>query len=543
MIRKVIEKKRFENKKSFLILFLGLTLFFSILSISNISAYIVIVSPANSTNYSGNAVFNVSYINVTDGITNAVNATFYYNYSGVWTLIGTVPCSNNYNNNCNGTLNTSGLHDGRYTLNVTLNNGTTTLNMGAGGNVSTYNVTFDHTGPSVLNFNVKMTNGTFITTNRANLSGVTLYLFNVSVNDSWMNISSVYFNISYSNGTQINYTRAINVTLTNYTWMVNLTNVSSDAIIYIRAVANDTLNNINNTEIFQITLDDTTPTASFACSPTSVTSSGTVDCTCTPADNLAGIDSTLTSYISKPSVSTVGTFTLNCSFYDFAGNFGSTTATYTVTASGSGSITTSSNSQIDTIENFDTWTIINPGTPVTMQDFATASSVKQIELEVSSAANNVQLTVSESTSKPSGISVSQTDAYKYIQVDTLNLLTKLSKATMQIKVEKSWVSQQEIDKANVALFKFDEVAQRWNELTTTFNSEDATYYYYNVELNSFSYFVIAPKAVTSGEQNPVTTGTQTPTTTSNSWIWIIVTLIILAIIAVVFVVFGKKKRK
>ncbi len=61
----------------------------------------IIKSPANWTNYTTTAFFNITYSNdsatyVNDNITNAVNATFYYNYSadggatGTWTFIGAV---------------------------------------------------------------------------------------------------------------------------------------------------------------------------------------------------------------------------------------------------------------------------------------------------------------------------------------------------------------------------------------------------------------------------------------------------------------------
>jgi len=532
----ILENKRGCKKEILFLIGIFVIVFFCL---NSISATVNITVPRNLTNYTTSITFNVSY-NTSSDISAPVNASFYYNYSGTWTLIGAVNCTEAYFS-CNGTLGISNLYDGLYNVSVILANASNSVTP----RVINSPVRFDSTAPSVLNYNVKLTNGTIGYGNGLNYSGVALYLFNVSVNDSGIgNISSVYFNISYSNGTQINYTAAINVVLTNYTLMVNLTNVSSNAVYYITAYANDTLNNLNKSEIFQITLDNTDPTATFDCSPDSVTPSGTIDCTCTPADNLIGIDNSLTTYTSHPSVSTVGTHTVTCTYGDFAGNTGSSTTTYTILSAGDSSATiTTTTTQTPTTEKENIWATIAPETPVIMQDFVDASGINQIQIEVSSVATNVQLIVSEYSSKPSAVSVSQFNSYKYIYVNTLNLANKLEKAIMKIKVEKSWIAEKGIEKENVALFKFDESAERWNALTTTFDSEDATYYYYSIELDSFSYFVIAPLAVSSEETVPVTTGEETTATPTSAWIWIIVTAGLLVIIAVIAIILSKKKRK
>ena len=67
------------------------------------------------------------------------------------------------------------------------------------------------------------------------------------------------------------------------------------------------------------------------------------------------------------------------------------------------------------------------------------------------------------------------------------------------KVEKSWASTNGFGKDEVSVYKFDESAGKWNELGTTFSSEDDTYYYYNAEVSSFSYFAISEKTLATGE--------------------------------------------
>ena len=61
---------------------------------------------------------------------------------------------------------------------------------------------------------------------------------------------------------------------------------------------------------------------------------------------------------------------------------------------------------------------------------------------------------------------------------------------------KSWLAENNLDKGDLTVLKFDETSSEWNELDTLFDSEDDSYYYYVVELDSFSYFAIAEKAKT-----------------------------------------------
>ena len=99
-------------------------------SLNFVFASIVVLTPANSTNYSSSGLFNVSFANATDitiggsiGQT-TINASFYYNLSGSWVLIGnSSACAVNA---CWGVLDTSGLTAGVYSINATLINASTT---------------------------------------------------------------------------------------------------------------------------------------------------------------------------------------------------------------------------------------------------------------------------------------------------------------------------------------------------------------------------------------------------------------------------------
>jgi len=171
-----------------------LSLLFSMLfiSINFISGAIVIVSPANSTNFTGTAFFNVTYVNVTDGITNAVNATFYYNSSSGWTKIGNLTCNNQTNLSCSGNLNISSITEGKYNVNVTLDNGTAQVYSTS----LSYNVNFDSTPPNIsLIAPTDGTQGTEVVT----------FIFNVSDASKIINCS-----LNYQSGIFSTITNVIN---------------------------------------------------------------------------------------------------------------------------------------------------------------------------------------------------------------------------------------------------------------------------------------------------------------------------------------------
>jgi PGF-pre-PGF domain-containing protein len=162
-----------------------------------------------------------------------------------------------------------------------------------------------------------------------------------------------------------------------------------------------------------------------------------------------------------------------------------------------------------------------------MKDFNKETGVKEIQIEVNNNAQNVKIIVSKYESKPANVSVSKDDTYKYLQVETKNLTDKLKKAIMKVQVEKSWVSGKRLTKEEVAVFKFDETAKIWNKLDTTFNEEDTTYYYYSVELNSFSYFAISASKSLVSETGE---GTTAQPESNLPWTWIIVGLVVLLVL-------------
>jgi len=550
------EKKEGINKKNiFSLLVVGL---FLILSINFVSSAITVVSPVNYSNFSGAfgplVFFNVSYINGTD-FTDAKNVTFYYNLSGVWTKIGSgapaTGCSKAVAGSlesCNVSLNLSGLTDGFYSINVTLANlstvGTAGANnyllYGATGTGTTNVIMLDSTPPNVS------FSGITNTMNNGNYSGIKYA--NVSVSNWPAGISSVYFNVTYANGTQVSFTQALLTTSPYYNITLN-TSTLYDGLYNLTVYANDTVNNFNRSQYIQIVVDNTVPTPSLNCTPVNANRGQIVTCICSAGTGISGVgsgsfsdsanpdDNTLgtftdSSFTRTFTSSNTGTFTPSCTITSSSGTSASVTTTYAViltsttsSTNSPGTTTTTPAIPVTTTQAFNT---ITPSTPVTMSNFGT-DTVTQIQIEVSQTATNVNVQVDKYISKPAAVLVDKTDSYSYLHIITQNLTDKLSKATMTIQVNKTWVSGKGLAKEEVALYRYDESTNVWSLLPTTFGSEDNNYYIYNIVLDHFSYFAIAPNKAAA---------TQTPSPTPNAkgeflglpyWAWVAIVVVILII--------------
>ncbi len=531
-------EKNYAFKGTFFLILSTLTI---IVLSNSVSALITVQSPLNYSNYTGAfgplVNFNVSYTNGTD-FTDAKNATFYYNLSGVWTKIGSSTlCSNTASlSSCNASLNLSGLTDGIYNINATLSNSTTTI----GASVLTYGIIFDSTPPAVS------FSGITNVVNNGNYSQT--IILNVSAIDALIGMGSVYFNITNSTGNQVNFT-STSASGGYFTSNVNTLGFP-DGLYNITAFANDSLNNLNNSVEIQITVDNTAPTGTFSCSPSQVQQGSTVNCSCTSSDALSGINSTGNIYTIYPDTSQTGTFTTTCVFGDNAGNQGSASATYSViytaivpsTTSTGGTTTTSSNAPVTTTQSFAN---ILPSVPVTMSSFNT-DAVKQISVAVNQAVNNVQITVDAYDSKPDNVSVDKSNTYKYLHIDAQNLdNSNISAANMTVQVNKTWASTNGLTQNDISVFRYNDSTSQWDELPTTFLSEDSNYYSYNVQLNHFSYF-----AISSNKEAVVNATSQTPSATTPSqkisegfWVWIIAGIIVVVIIFVGIILFMKVKKK
>jgi len=519
--------KQFVLLVFFLILFAGLSNF--------VSANVAIISPVNGGNYT--AIMNISILS-TDPQTNSTlmsfNVTLYCNKSGgsVYLRLAGDKISTIWNATQNTTIfenatfRISSLTEAlrMYNCSAYADNGSV---LDAKWSVAIKNITIDNTPPNVT------FSGITNTINNGNYSGI--IMLNVSANDTTMGVGNVYFNITDSNGIQINFSKA-SVSGSYYNLTVD-TSVFLDGKYNVTVYANDTvLNNLNKTEWIQIVMENTGPIVTFSCSPSAVNIGYPITCSCS---GTAASEVNSTTFTASPSTDSAGTFTTSCTVTSYFGKSTSANATYTVSHSGGGTTTGGSGG----VTAVNSWTKITPGVAAIIKDFNKDLCVKQIQIEVNNEAQNVKITINKYDSKPANVSVEKSDTYKYLSIVTQNLKDNLSRAVIEIQVNKSWVSDKNFNKTDIALFRYNEAANKWEELTTTFKEEDSTYYYYDAELTSFSYFAIAPKeqALVVEEQQETTLGEEQEGTLS-VWVGIIIAFVILAGFVAFFILKKNKKK-
>jgi hypothetical protein len=121
----------------------------------------------------------------------------------------------------------------------------------------------------------------------------------------------------------------------------------------------------NETSSKIMTIDNTAPTASYSCNPNYGTASARIQCSCTPSDATSGINWGTWTYTSKPSVGSIGTFTLSCSYADYAGNIGITTTSYKISPTPDGGAALPSSTSSKTTTTTTSKTTTTPATATT----------------------------------------------------------------------------------------------------------------------------------------------------------------------------------
>ena len=398
------------------------------------------------------------------------------------------------------------------------------------------------------NYNITATN---TTSQISHLYNVTDYLNNLADNFTFDFIPPVISidypqNNTYSSnaGLNVNYTTSdlgigvqncwysndsytINVSLgacdnlTTATWSEGQHNVT--------VWANDSAGNVNSSTI-SFTIDTTPPTVSLVSPDNSYswTSSSTVTFTynVTDVNSIVNcsliIDNALDQTATSVTKNTGQTFDksmsnadynwgVNCT--DVAGNQGNS-STYALTVSyilpaapsgggggGGGSSSVSNQTQQQT--NQENVSIIKLISSIASGDTSTIGinnasfGLKEIQIKVNNEAQNIKLSIVRFFDKPATVPEGE-NAYQYLQITAENVSDKLDNALVTIQVEKSWLSSNNIDNSKISLFQLDEMSGDWNEINTSYISEDDNYYYYQAELKHFSYFYIGESISSAG---------------------------------------------
>lgn len=531
-----------NNKK---ILLTGVFVLFGIILLSmNVSATahaVTLNTPAASANISGTYLLNAT-LNINNGTTglNLTRAWFVADYNNgtnvtIASFVGNVT-DVGFNTSWNSALapdSKSTVYNITFWVIVASGNGTTFAETNTSD--TSVAVIIDNSAPTI--FLLDYVNGT-LKDNTANLT------LNISVVD--MNITNgIACRVSVDGITN----QSINITVINATYgTCNSTNISLSGLgdgnhtIKVYAGKNTTYYSSNLFgQLITYTIFTDTEGSAVELTASSITKdtimliidtsaglgSGISSCT---ADRANAVVTTTSLVESGLNCGTIYTYVVTCT----DSNSHTGTATESFSTNGCGGTSTSGTTTARPITSAVAEAKV--GTPSIVKYSDATLGIKQISIEVNNNAQNVQVTVTKEAGKPAAVSVAKSGkVYQYLHIETKNLADKLSKATVQFKVQKSWVTTNNVNKDNIVVSKFDETANKWNVLTTTYDSEDSSYYYYDVEVSSFSYFAISEKSSVAGADEEGETAT---TGSSLTWLWIV-----LAVVVVVVIGFFLRRKK
>ncbi len=231
--------------KSHALIVLGVSVILTFIAIILAAGTSGLNSPIANSNYSTTLNFSCR-----SGMEDALNASLLYNSSGGAATTYLITITNTTGNQSvfeNASVLITGLTEtSTYNMTCLMSNATDNVY-----STAVAGITIDNTPP----------NASFVNpVNNGNYSGN--LVVNASVLDSLIGVESVYFNITNSSGVQVNFTKAsgsggyYNITVDTTKFI--------DGKYNITVYANDTeLNNLNNTERVQITIDNTNPLISF----------------------------------------------------------------------------------------------------------------------------------------------------------------------------------------------------------------------------------------------------------------------------------------
>ncbi len=161
--------------------------------------------------------------------------------------------------------------------------------------------------------------------------------------------------------------------------------------------------------------------------------------------------------------------------------------------------------------------------------------IEKIEIEVTNAVSNVEVTITRTFDQPANVAISAATetgekVYTYLEIEKTNIEDKdIKNVKISFKVEKSWLTANNIDASTVVLKRYENGA--WTELPTSQVSEDSTYIYYKATSPGLSVFAIAAKEL------PPTTTTTLPPITIPEKLKPIVPQILTLVIIVIFIAF------
>ena len=295
--------------------------------IVNDSAYPRLINFSLPTNTSGNLpnayiIFNITAAD--NGPIDTIIVTLLNSTNGTAQMINGTNYSILRTNVTKFLANFSGLKNGNYILNATVNDTRNLMNFTHPNGANTANQILVNISDA-LKPNVTIGTGTPV-----DYSNESSIYVNVSVIET--NEANITFYLSAPNGTVWNASTFTDARTRTINWS---SSVFTDGNYTFNVSVEDYGPNYNTTISRNIRLDRTQPVVSMTCTPIKVTVGNTVTCSCSRSDAMTGVDSY--SFTTYPSTVDTGTYTTTCTATDYVGNSRSHSATYTVELGSSGS--------------------------------------------------------------------------------------------------------------------------------------------------------------------------------------------------------------
>lgn len=415
---------------------------------------------------------------------------------------------------------------------------------------------FTNTTDANYTFTVEAVNGTAPNANSTNISmivdttnPVVSYIAGTPANNAGSNtLTSLFVNVSVveANNDSLlfslyNSTSLVrqNASLISAGLNINWTGLPVNVVYRYNVTVNDSATNSFTAPTRTFTLDNVAPSVSLTKTTGGQTSLELAilgaEGTCTADRSGATISG---SVLTEKSLSCGKSYTYIVTCTDSAGNAGSSSATsFSTTGCSSGGPVPKKPKKASY-----SFSKITPGVVTILKNFDAEIGIREIKIEVNNPAQSVSITVTKYDGKPAEVSVEKSGkVYKYLQVETTNLADKLGRATLTLQVGKSWLSSNGLDANEIALFRFNEVTDKWNELATTYIGPEGDNEIYDVEVTDFSYFAISKsEGLVKEETGETTTGDGLGIGGEKSAIWWKV-LVLVLVILVIYVGMNRKK--
>ncbi|MEX0932679.1 MAG: PGF-pre-PGF domain-containing protein [Candidatus Pacearchaeota archaeon] len=410
--------------------------------------------------------------------------------------------------------------------------------------------------------NVSGGNSTFLKNVTINLTGTALAgnITNITLAG---NDSTLYFNDTAGDFPKIiflekNITEPVNFTLnftlsSNATWnktfQANVTDLGSNSsdsefsLLFSNMPYNSsfvTINESTNPEVTPVEKESQTRTSittdfsSSKCSDSGTPASGISTCVLSSSSGTVdGAEITGLSCGISYDITVTGT--------DKAANTASTTASLSTQACGGGG--GGGTLPVGPSQKNHSFMQINPGVAAVVSDFNSEIGIRKITINVDNPVQNVKIVVTKYDGKPAEVAIVKSGSvYQYLEIDTENLESGFGDANVEFRVEKSWAQNNNFDREDVDVFRFNEGSSSWEGIGASFLGEDNEYYFYNAVLNDFSYFVISEKSIVEEgivEGTELDSGSEEKREKRNlDWLWVLVVVLITALI---FLKVRKKK--